>query len=400
MKKRIISIFLLISTLVSCVMSLASCSDKELEAYTGELYYEILPIKNGANGIITIVHDDGNYDTVAYMKKQFERFEGLNASIAMVADKVVDAEGNEHKDAEKWKKIVKEGNFDIVCHTQSHTWYGFTDDGESGAWPHRDGYSVEYDYAPGHMTNEIVGAAERMREIFKDSDQKVLCYAIPGFAVADNKYSGRNDIAKEIIADNFIAARGSGGKAVYDGVEVKYMNDLDDINYYQLNSLSATTTADYETEWLGYVDAAAEYGGWGIFLFHSMIRVETDYELNVARSKTDALFRHLNNKVKSNEIWCATLTDAVQYTKEYRSATASVSVSGKGISVTVTDELNDYDYDEGLTVKVQVMDSWTSAKVKHNGEKLTLPVHTASDGTKFVYVDVVPDRGAAVINKG
>ncbi len=397
MLKRIISFILLASVLISCAIGFCSCSDKELEAYQGELYTEILKVKNGASGIITIVHDDGSIDTAEYMIKQFSRYDGnLCASIAMIADRVCDTEGNLKKDAEKWKEVVKKGNFDIVGHTQSHTWYGFSDDGESGKYPHRDGYEVEYDYAPGHMTDEIAGSADRLGEIF---DQKVLCYAIPGFPTTGN-YTGRNDVALDIIDANFIAARGSGGSAMFGDVKVKNMNDLENLNYQQLNSLTALTTSDYKTEWFEYVDNAAEYGGWGIFLFHAMNNKETDYEFTVARSKTTELFAYINKKVESGEIWCATFTEAAQYTKELQSATASVSVSGKGIAVSVTDKLDDYMYDAPLTVKVQVLDSWESAKVKYNGEKFELPVYKAADGTKFVMVNIAPDKGEAVINKG
>ena len=148
--------------LIGSTLWFTSCSDPELEAFTGELYSEILPIKDGAKSIITIVHDDGDYDTVSYMKTHFDTLE-LTASVAMIANKVVDEKGNETKDAEKWKTIIKETGFDIVCHTQNHSFYGMTDAAHSGRYLHRDSNGVwtNYNFPAGNVTNMTAGAAER-----------------------------------------------------------------------------------------------------------------------------------------------------------------------------------------------------------------------------------------------
>ena len=394
MKIKLVSLFLAAVAVFSCVPLFSGCSDRSLESFEGELYVEILPVKDGKKGIITIVHDDGDYDTVQYMKTQFELYEGLSASLAIIANNVVDKNGTEKAAADKWRTLVDEGGFDIVCHTQSHTWYGFTDGGESGTWPHRDGTLQPYSYPAGHMTNEIAGAAERLGEVF---GQKVRCYAIPGFPVADSAYNGRNQTAKDIIASNFVAARYSGGSAKFGEITVPCMNSIENPDFYQLNSWTALTTDD-ANDWIKYVNQAAEYGGWGIFLFHQMVKTETDYQYNVSRSKTTRLFNHLSGKVVKGDIWCATFTEAALYIQEYKSADVGVRVSGDGIVVSVSDSLDDYTYDTPLTVKVQVMDSWKKVKIEYDGEKLEKEVLTDESGMKYVLVDIIPDRGYALIN--
>ena len=396
MKTRVISLLLAVITLFPVLPLFSSCSDKELESFKGELYAEILPVKDGRDGIITIVHDDGDYATVEYMKRQFEVYEGLCASVAMIANVVVDEKGVEKQAAGKWKTLIDEGGFDIVCHTQSHTWYGFTDNGESGTWPHRDGYNVTYSYAPGHMTNEIVGAAERLSSVF---DQKVRCYAIPGFPVADSKYNGRNQTAKDIIASNFVSARHSGGGDVFNGQTVPCLNNLDTLDYYDLHSWSAVIQDDAPDAWKEYVDNAVKYKGWGIFLFHQMVQKETDYQFNVARSKSTALFNYISGYVASGKLWCATFTEAALYTREAKDAEVGVRVSGDGITVMVTDSLDDDIFDMPITVKVQVMSSWKKAEVEYNGEKIIKEVLTDDDGMKYILIDIAPDSGMAVINK-
>ncbi|MBQ9115545.1 MAG: hypothetical protein IJY04_00825 [Clostridia bacterium] len=400
MIKKLLSILLAAITLFSATATFTACSDKELAAFEGELYCEILPIKDGAKGIITIVHDDGDYSTVSYMNTQFKSM-GLTASVAMVANKVVDENGKETKDAEKWKNLIKESGFDIVCHSQNHSFYGLTDEAHSGTYEHRDNGTVEYDFPAGNITNMTAGAAERLRKVFKSSNQKVCTYAIPGLPVLDSAYNGLNEEASQILADNFIACRYSGGSATYGDVTIPCMNDLSAIDYQRLHSLSTITSGTSE-EWIKYVDDAIQYGGWGIFLMHQIINQETDYIYNVSKEKAVLLFRHIGKKVKAGELWCASLTEAVLYNKELETASAFVETSGKGIAVSVYDDLDDNaTFDQPLTIKVQVLDSWgDTAKVKYDGEKFEVPVYKADDGTKYVMVNVAPDKGVALINKG
>lgn len=411
--KKTLSFIMALAMLLCTFSPFISCSnDAELEAFTGELYSEVLPMKDGAKGIITIIHDDGDYATVNYMKTQLGSM-GLTASLAMVAKSVVDENGNETKDADKWRKIVKEGNFDIVCHSQNHSFYGMTDQPHSGKVLHRDATDYQtYNYPAGNITNMTVGAAERLREVFKDSGQKVCTYAIPGLSyrevyVGDQLVDFKGGLFEEamtILENGFVACRRSGGSATFgegaNAVTVKNMNNPADLNWHQLNSYSTVITGTAE-EWMQYVDDAATYGGWGIFLMHQIVNQETDYEFNVSKDKAVKLFRHIGKRVNDGDIWCATFTEATLYLKEIETAWAYVETSGKGIAVSVYDDLEDNaTFDQPVTVKVQVLDSWGDyATVKYDGEKLTVPVNKDSDGTKYVLVNIAPDKGTALINK-
>lgn len=400
MKKRIPSLLLtavmIFSTFVSAV-GLSSCEDKELAAFSGDLHHEILPLKDGCTSVITIIHDDGVIDTVEFMANQFKAYD-LCATVAMIAGRVVDRDGNELSDAGKWKELVSTGYFDIACHTQSHSWYGFGDDGESGIYIDRDGNEIEYSFPAGYMTDEIAGAAERLRTVFSDTSQKVCCFAVPGFATASG-YNGRTEAALEIIENSFVAARNSGGNGNFDGESVYGLNNISDLDWHSLNSYICLASQTHE-DWYEYVDNAVNYGGWGIFLFHAMVDEETDYQYSLAKSKVKKLFSYLSKKVNNDGLWVATFTEAALYIKEVESATASVKVTGSGIEVRVTDDLDDDElYDQPLTVKVQVLDSWTQVKIKYNKKTEVKDVLTDTDGTKYVLVDVAPDNGAAIINK-
>lgn len=400
MKNRVTSFVLALLTVFStftAFFALPSCKDKELEAFSGTLYSEVLPIKDGRRSVVTIIHDDGVLETAQFMKKQFEQF-GLTATFAMIAGRVISADSIETADAAKWKELVKDGGFDIACHTQSHSWYGFGDSGESGIYIDRDGKEIPYSFKAGHMTDEIAGAAERLRDLFSNSSQKVCCFAVPGFPTAAG-YDGRTETALEIIENSFVAARNSGGYGSFDGQKVYGLNNIDELDWHSLNSYVTLVSQEY-TDWCNYVDDAVNYGGWGIFLFHAMVDEETDYQYSVAKSKAKKLFSYLYTQCEKNNVWCATFTDAALYLKEAESAEAVVSVSGDGIKVYVTDALDDDElYDMPLTVKVQVLESWSVVKIKYNGKTEIKDVLTDSDGSKYILVDITPDSGAAVITK-
>ena len=65
--------------------------------------------------------------------------------------------------------------------------------------------------------------------------------------------------------------------------------------------------------------------------------------------------------------------------------------------ITLTDEETDSRFDEALTVKVSVPDSWNSAKLTTGGKTTTLTIHTDEDGSRFVYANIVPSDSVSTI---
>ena len=77
-----------------------------------------------------------------------------------------------------------------------------------------------------------------------------------------------------------------------------------------------------------------------------------------------------------------------------------MTVSGKQIELTLKDRLNDEIYDMPLTVRVDVFKNWDKAVFEYDGKTETVNVRTAEDGSRYILVDMVPDRGTAVIKEG
>ena len=58
------------------------------------------------------------------------------------------------------------------------------------------------------------------------------------------------------------------------------------------------------------------------------------------------------------------------------------------------DAETDERFDEALIVKLSIPKEWTTAKLTTAGQTTSLEIHTNSDGTKFVYANIVPTDNA------
>ncbi len=387
--KKLTSFLLAMLMFTTSIVGFSSCEEKEV------LNAKVLPVKDGCKGIITIVHDDGDLPSARFLVEEFEKND-LRGNLAPKVERIMKVDGTLTADAEEWKQIMATGLFEMANHTQTHTFYGFTDDGEEGVYLTRAGQEVAYKFEPGHMTEEIIGAAERLREVFPD--QRVLTYIIPGFG-NQGEWNGRTEIPMKMIEENFISQRNTGGSADYNGEKIECLNNLDKLNYESLNSMMVNASDDYRIRWFDYVDNTINYGGWGIYCFHNIWEQEVPSGHNVAQSKASELFEYIGDKVAEGSLWCATMEEGTMYTKEASSARVTLEEADGSISVKLHDKLDNELYDMPLTLEVDVYKAWTKAAVTVNGETAVYDVNTRDDGTKYIWFDLVPDSGNAVIAK-
>lgn len=112
--------------------------------------------------------------------------------------------------------------------------------------------------------------------------------------------------------------------------------------------------------------------------------------------------------LKKQGLWVTSYTDVVQYLKEAQHASIdTTSITDTQIKLSLTDDLEDYMFDQALTIKVDIPDSWTKVTVTQGGnaiEQVTNAEYkdnmlvancTIIDG--YLYVDAVPDCGEIVI---
>lgn len=345
---------------------------------------EIMPIKDGKKSIVTIVHDDGYLDTVKFLNDEFAK-NNLNGTIAMIARNV-----NASNKAQ-WQAELDKGRLNIANHSYTHNYWGQTDEAESGTLKDGSNYSI----AAGNMTYEIVKSGEYLRSMFPK--ERVLCFVKPGFSYPDGKPQV-STAAYEMIGKNYICMRNTGG-----GIETVPAADK-----YNLKSLMVQANDSYSSSenhtaayWKDEVDKTIDKNGWLIFLFHGIVDDSNASGLSVAKSKASILFDYLGEKSATEDVWNAQLDEATLYTEEVKTASvvAKDYTQGEGrMELSVTDKLDDDIYDYPLTIKVKVPSDWDYVKTVQNGTS-AIKRAVSDNGDKYVYADVVPDKGTASLTK-
>lgn len=338
--------------------------------------------KDGADSIVVIVHDDGDQSTGSYLADEFQKND-LRGTIALITNKVctVDSNGNRTKNQSAidfWQSILDTGRFSMSSHTRTHTYWGRTDAGDSGTY-----YSVagnpdtlrDYTTTPGQITREVAGSQDDLRVCFPG--QRVLTFVKAGFGV-NTDGSQITAEATEIIKQYYITMRNTGG-----GVDTIPAANPYSIKSYMVNN------SDSSELLVSYTETAISQGGMIVYLFHGIS--------GNLRTEASELFAYLGAAQKENKVWVADFEQASLYTEEYRTASVSAKRYSDRIEVTLTDEWDNTVYNHALTVRVEVPENWTSATQTVGGESVTLEVQHDKDGY-FVYANIIPDSGVAVIS--
>ncbi len=354
----------------------------------------LMRIKDGATGIVTIVHDDGTLDTGKFLVNEFERLD-LRGTVAMQVKAVVTTDGVKNKARiQEWQSYFDTGRLNLACHSWTHQFWGITDKAESGVYINNSGKETPFDFKDGNITFETKGAKEMLIECFPN--EKVKVFVKPGFGkyIDENgKSSTISDTARAIIKENFIGMR-MGGTSTQSWP----VSDPFNITSYQVSLKHSLE------DWTAQVDAAAKYGRWIVFMFHDIIPdasvTSTTSTLKVKQSTATGLFEHIANKVENDGLWCAYLDEAIMYSAEYRASEGKVETYSNRIEITLTSKLDTAIYDYPLTVRVSVPADWGSVTLTQ-ADGTTETLTSFADGSNtYVYANVVPDGNTAILTKG
>jgi uncharacterized repeat protein (TIGR02543 family) len=150
------------------------------------------------------------------------------------------------------------------------------------------------------------------------------------------------------------------------------------------------------------VERLVSLGGFTIECLHSIGfgSIYSSYASTVSK------FEHM----KRFGVWAGSYNELIQYLREAQNVTVNtVEKTETSIKISVTDTLDNFMYDQALTIKVDIPDSWKMVTVMQGDKEIpfvALDVYKASanmstisctieDG--FLYVDAVPDCGDVVI---
>lgn len=134
------------------------------------------------------------------------------------------------------------------------------------------------------------------------------------------------------------------------------------------------------------INILIENNAWTVECMHSLGygSIYSTYDSTISK------FEYL----KKTGVWVGSYTEVIQYVKEAQRATVdTVSLTESEIKLTLTDTLDDFMFNQALTIKVDIGD-WTGITATQDGKAIEFFIE---DG--YAYVNAVPDCGEIVITK-
>lgn len=207
---------------------------------------------------------------------------------------------------------------------------------------------------------------------------KVSSLAYPG-----GNYPGKND--PKVAAKYYASARGTKGM----------LNGPQGINYLQV---AATTKPNFgERPTQDFINAEnlfnpghKAYRGWKVIIYH-YIKESDPAAVGKVRANLDYAVEH------GDKLWVGRYGDVARYAQSRETANLEVvQNSPSRIALRLTDRMDDRIYDFPLTVKVRLPASWQTAQAEQDGKPAVTRL-VEHDGNRYALVDIIPDRGNAVL---
>ena len=376
--------------------------------------------KNGTTGTVTFVIDDGYQGTATFTTEMMDKYDELKFTYAILTNKLAtlntsyDASTGKNiyvmSDGEYtytvkedvvdfWRNILDNYDTEVISHTYSHAFWGNNDEGGVQQYVDSSGNVKTSGNLPvGSATAEIYASIQIIEELL---GIEAKAHVVPGIGVATTDkvvggvtyttyYTYYSQLLSDAIDSGAILALA--GNTM--GVSTANLNNY--VTKDNIKSLGESGVArlfvrpsDDKTMWTRFIDNAAANNGWATFCIHQITPSPISGHY-ILEEDAEALFEHAVDK----NVWIANYTEATLYYTEWASAKVSAAYVGGSIKVTLTDSEDNTVYNEALTVKVNVPVSWASAEAGG----VTYEVHTDTDGSCYVLVDIVPDSGVVTLS--
>ena len=351
---------------------------------------KVLPVKGGANGIITLNTDiSADKQTITVLDRIAAKYD-LKADIAVVIDNLMEEAGIGTNTEEKTpnEEIISflrtklaAGRLKIMNHGLTHVFWADTETGEE----------IDWDF----LYREFIGSKELLRTLFPG--QNVHTFVLPGYAWIVSMHGEQiYDEVYELLKDEYIADRYYGGTAA----------NIYDWNWEKTPAHQILPDNDAQT--FAVIDSVARGDGRfaNLFLYHldedanfdsGATNGGTETYFYQRESRLDAICKRIASYVETGAVWQTNYEDAMLYLREAENATVSIT-RGENITIVLEDGLDDEIYSYPLSVRVQLDESYEAVRVTQNG-KVSYAIVKAQNGIYFADLDVVPDSSEAVVEK-
>ena len=319
----------------------------------------ITPVKYDREAIVTIVSDDGNFES-GIMYNELCKKNNIGMTIAGIGEWI-------EPNLEEWQAMEQEGKLEIISHSQSHIYMG-------------EDANVSEEELQYQLTDSIRWFEENFT-----TDQ--IAFVPPEVRLSQRGH--------EIIdEDGIVAVRVAGD-------EFNYLSDeVEDEKLYwdalRAVSLQTISSVDQMNAW---IDKAIEKKTWMIWMWHNVTESgqEGGYE-ELSYTMVDAHMSYIAQKEQEEKIWSAPFVEATKYVYERENATISAWYNGQNITVQLRCDakpLKQKQMDAELTVKVALpMDIDFQSIVEKNPE-LNLKIISEETGD-FLLFEVLPNSKTVV----
>ncbi len=395
--------------------------------------------KDGRDGVITIVVDDGNINTGKKVEELLTKYPELAVTFAMITRKIagfaLSEDGTEYlrnpdgsfvitqtaeqkAAAEFWQSLLSRfPRVEITSHSHTHSYAGERDDELYIAY---DSNGKKYVFPKGSISAEVYGSVQIIKELFGlDSPG----FIIPGISGADHGFtvnswwpyikegyylgargtSGSLDTASMVMMPNdfkneTLRWRGRAFMARYFNIATKTLSDGSK-QFLDQSVTAEEAIAAGANHAIEFIDSAMEMGGWACFCLHDIIDAGSSGTHPIYTEQADELFAYAAKLSSEGNAWVATYGDAMKYYTEWASAVpTAIAHEDKYIELSLTCVEKNEHFDMPLTVKVTVPDTWERVTYTYFGKTVELDVEVSADGEKFVLANVAPDTDAGIIS--
>ena len=295
-----------------------------------ELETSIAKTYGNAKGIVTVIADDGIYDSCMNLERIF-RARDLKCTVAGAISFI-----DPYKKG--WDIILKNGTIEIVNHSYNH---------------------IKMD-----ENSDISGDIKKLKHEIVDSDKwyedwlgyEQIVFVCPENQMCDNGY--------KILQDNGFYAvrrgqRGFNSLSPEKGIEAGQW-----LNLMVQGICDEGVDISVRNSW---IDSAINDNLWLIEMWHNVMPYDDGYYQTILVNDAEEHLDYVNEKYKSNDIWVATFDEAVKYIFERQNADVKAFVENQRLHlfISLTDGEMAYNtFDQPLTVIVELIDGYKVKDLK------------------------------------
>ena len=358
------------------------------DAETEDFDAKVLPIKGGANGIITLNTDiSADKQTITVLDRVIAKYD-LKADIAVVVDNLMENAGVGTNTEEKTPNAdlisflnekLQGGRLKLMNHGLTHVFWADTETGEN----------IDWDF----FYREFIGSKYLLRELFPS--QKIKTFVIPGYAWLVDLFGEQiYDEVYEALKDEYVASR------YYDGTAA---------NLYQWaweKTPAHQILPNNDAQTYAVIDSVARGEGRFVNLFLYHLDEDKNFDSGIANggtetyfyqreSRLDAICQKISSYASTGAVWQTNYEDAMLYLAEAENTTLTIT-RGENITLTLEDGLDDEIYDYPLTVRVQLDESYEAIRYTQNG-RVGYALVRNQNGIYFADCEIVPDSSVTVV---